>query len=83
MSLSYLCSSGEDYNYGEEVLLKVGNWKVHPSVAVISAQSLSAGANNYRNNIKFGYQGVIAIGDYVDTEPGNMSGYKSRGKIQA
>ncbi len=72
---------GEDYNYGEEVLLKVGNWNDAPiGSGNFGAIALGGtGANNYRNNIKFGYQGVIAIGDYVDTEPGNMSGPTNQG----
>jgi len=32
------------------------------------------GANNLRNNIKFGYSGPISIGDWVLTEPGKMVG---------
>ncbi len=67
---------GEDYSYGEEVLLKVAKWQN----GAIGSGNFGAialggkGANNYRNNIKYGYQGVVSIGDYVETEPGNMSG---------
>jgi len=31
------------------------------------------GASNYRFNILNGYDGELRVGDYVDTEPGNMS----------
>lgn len=31
------------------------------------------GASNYRFNILNGYDGELKVGDYVDTEPGNMS----------
>lgn len=37
------------------------------------------GANNYRSNIKNGYNGRISVGDWVTTEPGNMSGPTSDG----
>ncbi|NLY50300.1 MAG: hypothetical protein GX062_04775, partial [Firmicutes bacterium] len=32
------------------------------------------GAANYRNNLKHGYHGMVSVGDWVSTEPGNMSG---------
>lgn len=31
------------------------------------------GASNYRQNILYGYDGELRVGDYVDTETGNMS----------
>jgi len=37
------------------------------------------GANRYRNNIKYGYNGVISVGDWVTTQPGNMSGPTRQG----
>jgi Flp pilus assembly protein TadG len=37
------------------------------------------GANRYRDNIKYGYQGLIRIGDLVTTEPGNMAGPTDQG----
>lgn len=37
------------------------------------------GASNYQNNIINGYNGHLKVGDYVDTEPGNMSGPTSQG----
>lgn len=32
------------------------------------------GANTYRYNIRYGYDGKLRIGQWVSTEPGNMSG---------
>ena len=32
------------------------------------------GAQSYLNNLKHGYSGTISVGDWIDTEPGNMSG---------
>lgn len=37
------------------------------------------GANTYRDNIKYGYSGQINVGDWLTTEPGNMSGPTSQG----
>ena len=37
------------------------------------------GASTYVNNIVNGYDGHLRVGDYVDTEPGNMSGPTSQG----
>ncbi|MBC8014151.1 MAG: Tad domain-containing protein, partial [Sporomusaceae bacterium] len=37
------------------------------------------GANVYRGNIKEGYSGLLSIGDWVSTEPGNMSGPTGNG----
>jgi hypothetical protein len=33
-----------------------------------------SGVGKYRENLKFGYQGQLAVGDRVTTEPGNMAG---------
>jgi Flp pilus assembly protein TadG len=32
------------------------------------------GASTFRDNLKYGYNGSIRIGDHVDTEPGKMTG---------
>lgn len=37
------------------------------------------GANKYRDNIDYGYSGQLRMGDWVSTEPGNMSGPTSQG----
>jgi hypothetical protein len=37
------------------------------------------GANEYRDNIENGYNGQLRMGDWVSTEPGNMSGPTSQG----
>ena len=38
-----------------------------------------SGANIYENNIKFGYKGRVAIGDFLPIETGNMSGPTAKG----
>lgn len=37
------------------------------------------GANTYLNNLKYGYQGMLRVGDRVYTEPGNMAGPTHQG----
>lgn len=37
------------------------------------------GANVYNYNIRYGYDGKLTVGQWVDTEPGNMSGPTSDG----
>lgn len=37
------------------------------------------GANTYRYNIKYGYDGKLHVGQWVPTEPGNMSGPTNQG----
>ncbi|MEN1760995.1 pilus assembly protein TadG-related protein [Anoxynatronum sibiricum] len=37
------------------------------------------GAASYENNIKYGYNGIIRVGDEIPTEPGNMSGPTTTG----
>lgn len=38
-----------------------------------------SGANRYRDNIKYGYDSVVSIGDWLDRESGNMSGPTTAG----
>jgi Flp pilus assembly protein TadG len=37
------------------------------------------GANVYRDNIEKGYSGTLTVGEWVSTQPGNMSGPTSQG----
>lgn len=65
-----------DFDYDAEVVLKVGDW----DDGCIGSGNFGAialggdGASNYEENIKYGYDGILSIGDIVSTEPGNMSG---------
>lgn len=63
----------QEFNYGERVVLKEGAGDGY--MGNYGAIALGGnGANNYRNNIKYGYKGILKVGDYVNTEPGNMAG---------
>jgi Putative Flp pilus-assembly TadE/G-like len=58
-------------DYGQQVILKQGqfgpgNW---------GPLALGAsGADPYRTNVKYGYSGVVTIGDMLNTETGNVVG---------
>lgn len=74
----------QELAYGEEYLLKSGSGSNPPGGAQHSgwfgALRLSGnGASSYEQDIKYGYQGWLTIGDVVDIENGNMSGPTTRG----
>lgn len=58
--------------YGERYVLKEGGGD--GSNGNYGCLALGGnGASNYRYNILYGYDGELEVGDYVNTEPGNMS----------
>jgi hypothetical protein len=62
-----------DFDYGESVTLKEGGGDGETGNYGAVALGLR-GANSFMDNIKFGYNGKLSVGDLIDTEPGNMSG---------
>ncbi len=68
----------QDFQVGMTYILKAGsgggrNGNFH-------ALALGGnGANTYRNNITYGYSEVLRIGDWITTQPGNMSGPTEQG----
>lgn len=54
-----------------------GAFRVHGNFGALALGG--SGAANYENNLKNGYDSTISIGDWVETEPGNMSGPTRRG----
>lgn len=65
--------------YDKQYVLKEGagksvddGFRIHGNFGALALGG--RGANNYKNNLKYGYDGIITIGDWVETEPGNMSG---------
>ena len=68
----------QQFTYGDPYTLKEGGGSGYDGN--FGALALGGnGANVYRNNIKNGYSGQLNIGDWVSTEPGNMSGPTSDG----
>lgn len=62
----------QNFEFGKEYVLKYGD-PVYPGN--FGALALGGtGASNYRQNLIYGYSGEVAVGDLIDTEPGNMSG---------
>jgi hypothetical protein len=62
-----------DFDYGESVTLKEGGGDGETGNYGAVALGLR-GANSFMDNLKFGYNGKLSVGDLIDTEPGNMSG---------
>jgi len=62
-----------NFNYGEMVTLKEGAGSAyHGNFGAVSLGG--RGASTYTRNGCYGYSGTVSVGDYIDTEPGNMSG---------
>jgi len=71
----------QDFILGEQYILKCGPHRP-PGYLRGNFGALALGdqgASNYENNIKYGYNEKLEVGDWVDTEPGNMSGPTVRG----
>lgn len=69
----------QNYSFGQIVTLKQGSCSESISGWFGALRLGGNGADNYRNNIKYGYQEPIAVGDVLQVEPGNMSGPTSQG----
>ncbi len=70
----------EDFplQYGVQYILKEGAGDgYHGNYGAVALGG--NGACTYRNNIKYGYSGVLRVGDWIETKPGNMSGPTEQG----
>lgn len=63
----------QQFQYGLQVVLKDGAGSGYDGNYGGIALG-GTGANTYKYNIIYGYDGVLRVGDYVPTEPGNMVG---------
>ncbi|CEP66276.1 Uncharacterized [Moorella glycerini] len=65
----------QDFQFGSKYILKQGAGQDSPlGPGTYSALSLGGGgASNYEDNLKYGYEGRLGVGDVVNTETGNMS----------
>ena len=62
-----------DFDYGQSVTLKEGGGD--GETGNYGAVALGfRGANSFKDNVKYGYEGKLSVGDIIDTEPGNMAG---------
>ncbi len=71
----------QDFVYGEQYILKYGPHTVPGHFrGNFGALALGRrGASNYEEKIKYGHQERLAVGDWVETEPGNMAGPTAEG----
>lgn len=60
--------------FGQEYQLKAGSHEDYGPGNYGALALEMPGAKSYRNNIMYGYDGIISVGDWIQTEPGNMSG---------
>lgn len=71
----------QEFKYGEQYILKYGaggnSNSYHGNYGALALGG--NGASTYRDNIKYGYQGELGVGDRVNTEPGNMAGPTDQG----
>jgi Flp pilus assembly protein TadG len=65
--------------YGEEYTLKAGSHDEYGPGNYGPLALEFRGASNYTNNLKNGYSGMVKVGDWILTEPGNMSGPTEEG----
>lgn len=62
-----------DFSYGDLVTLKEGAGDgYHGNYGIVSLGG--SGASVFRYNSLYGYKGTISVGDYIDTEPGDVTG---------
>ncbi len=62
-----------DFSYGDLVTLKEGAGEgYHGNYGVVSLGG--SGSTVFRSNALYGYSGTLSVGDYINTEPGNMAG---------
>lgn len=62
-----------DFSYGDTVTLKRGAGDgYHGNYGPVALGG--SGSSVFKMNALYGYEGTISVGDYIDTEPGNMSG---------
>jgi hypothetical protein len=68
----------QNFIYGERYILKCGGGSGYDGNFAALALG-GSGSPVYQDNIKHGYSGIIKVGDWIATEPGNMSGPTEEG----
>lgn len=67
--------SAGSFTTGDTVILKLSPYDGYVAPGDYQALALgSSGASDYENNLQYGYQGWIRVGDWLETKPGNMAG---------
>jgi hypothetical protein len=66
-----------NFTYGDQVILKKGAGSgYHGNYNVVALGG--SGSSVFEQNALYGYRGQISVGDWIDTEPGNMAGATNR-----
>ena len=66
-----------DYEFGEAYHMKLES---DPEVGNFSPVTFEGGgASAYRDDLRNGYDGIVSLGQVLDTEPGNMAGPTNQG----
>lgn len=68
----------QNFDYGQEVILKEGagdGYRGNYGAVALGG----SGATVFLENVKYGYNGKLKVGDMIDTETGNMSGRTKQG----
>jgi len=68
----------QEFVYGQQYALKVGAGMAEQGNFGALKLGPKGGASVFEDHVKRGYQGMLRIGDLVDTEPGNMAGPTAR-----
>lgn len=68
----------QQFAFGQQYILKYGaGGGQGPNYGALALGG--NGASRYRDNLKYGYNGEIKVGDILTTEPGNMAGPTDQG----
>ena len=67
----------KSFDYGELVILKYNDDSYCGNYDAIALGG--NGASSYKDNIMYGYNGILKVGDVIDTETGNMTGPTKQG----
>lgn len=62
------------FNYGESVTLKAGAGDQFAPGNFGAIQLGKPGANQYRDNLQYGFNGWVEVGEWYSTEPGTIAG---------
>lgn len=62
-----------DFTYGQQIILKENAGDAYKGNYGAVALG-GSGASVYEDNALYGYKGKISVGDYIDTEPGEVAG---------
>lgn len=62
----------QEFNFGQTYTLKEGGGDGYDGNYGALALGLKGGSS-YLNNLKYGYEGKLSVGQWIPTEPGNMS----------